>query len=158
MAFVLKIKPHHFLDYLYDLAINNRHKEDNPWGNRNGELCRDFIDGKIDKIVFTPDVDDICKPCKKLKNQRDCTDFFDDETAKHYGFKYKKDFNYQLDLKLNAALPNVFKFDQEQDILDVLKQLKLYLTNSIINYYLWKRPERERNTFIGIDKAIEIYK
>ena len=158
MDFVLKIKPHHFLDYLYDLATDNRHDEPNPWENRNGELCRDFMDGKVNKIVFTPDVDDICKPCKKLKNDKDCTDFFDEETTKYYGYHFKKDFNYNLDIKLNAALPDIFVFEKEQNILDVLKNLKLYLTNEIINLYLWKRPEREKNTFLGIDKAIEIYR
>lgn len=158
MDFILKIKPHHFLDYLYDLATDNRHDEPNPWSNRNGELCRDFMDGKVKKIIFTPDVDDICRPCKKLENGKDCTDFFDEETTKHYGYHFKKDFNYNLDIKLNAVLPDVFTFEKEQDILDVLNKLKVYLTNDIINLYLWKRSERERNTFLGIDRAIKIYR
>ena len=158
MDFVLKIKPHHFLDYLYDLAINNRHDEPNPYENRNGELCRDFMDGKLNKIVFTPGVDDICKPCKKLQNGIFCTDLFDNATTLAYGTNSKNDFNYNLDIKLNAALPDIFVFEKEQNILEVLEKLKDYLTNEIINLYLWKRPERERNTFLGIDKAIGIYR
>ena len=158
MDYILKIKPHHLLDYLYDLAINNRHDEPNITGSRNGELCRDFMDGKVDKIIFTPFVDDICKPCKKLENGVKCTDIFDDETTKYYGYRSKHDFNYQLDIKLNEALPNVFVFEKEQDISEVLEQLKRYLTNDIINLYLWKRPDREKNTFSGIEKALTIYR
>ena len=45
------IKPHHFLDFLYDLAINDRHNEPNLSGNANGELCRAFMDGKLAKIT-----------------------------------------------------------------------------------------------------------
>lgn len=153
---ILKIKPHHFLDFLYDLAINNRHDEENPNGNRNGELCRDFMDGKLAKIVFTPYVDDICAPCNQLKENR-CIQSFDDKTTKVYGFRFKNDFNYDLDIKLNKALPFVFTFDKEQRMIDLLLSLKEQLTNEIISLYLWKRPNRIENTFIGIKKAIELY-
>ena len=152
-----KIKPHHFLDFLYDLAVNNRHEEPNPNANRNGELCRFFIDGKLTKIIFTPEVDDICKPCKSLVNGQKCNQFFDDETTAYYGFRYKNDFNYQLDIKLNKALPHVFIFDEEQQMIDVLKKLDKHLTEDIINLYLWKRDERIKNTYDGIKKAIKIY-
>lgn len=155
---VLKIKPHHFLDFLYDLAVDNRHDEPNPYKNNNGRLCRDFIDGKLTRIEFTPFVDDICKPCKKLLGGNRCIDYFDEATTLTYGFRYKNDFNYQLDIKLNVALPSVFKFDVEQDMIAVLNALKERLTNEIINLYLWKRPEREKNTFLGIEKAIILYK
>ncbi len=155
---ILKIKPHHFLDFLYDLAIDNRHNEPNPYNNNNGSLCRDFIDGKFTRIVFTPFVDDICRPCKKLIGGNRCIDYYDDATTLCYGFRYKNDFNYHADTKLNAALPSVFMFDVEQDMIDVLKALKERLTNEIINLYLWKRPEREKNTFVGIEKAIAHYK
>lgn len=156
-AVILKIKPHHFLDFLYDLAINNRHDEENPNGNRNGELCRDFMDGKLTKIIFTPFVDDICAPCNQLKENR-CIQSFDDETTKNYGFRFKNDFNYDLDLKLNKALPDIFMFDKVQDTINVLTLLNEKLSDEIINLYLWKREERVKNTFIGINKAIKIYK
>ena len=156
-AVILKIKPHHFLDFLYDLAINNRHDEENPNGNRNGELCRDFMDGKLTKIIFTPFVDDICAPCNQLKENR-CIQSFDDETTKNYGFRFKNDFNYDLDLKLNKALPDIFVFDKVQDTINVLTLLNEKLTDEIINLYLWKREERAKNTFIGINRAIKIYK
>ena len=76
--YFVRIKPHHFLDYLYDLGIDYRHEgEGNPNGNKNAELCQDFIDGKVDKIKFTPFVDDICRPCKKLADGKRCVDFFE---------------------------------------------------------------------------------
>ena len=152
------IKPHHFLDYLYDLAINNRHEEPNPNGNANGELCCAFMDGKLRRISFTPFVDDICRPCNQLDAKNKCIQFFDDETTKAYGTRYKQDFNYQLDIKLNKALPDIFIFDKEQAIIDVLEMIKSKLTSEIISLYLWQRPDRVKNTFIGIEKAIEIYK
>lgn len=153
------IKPHHLLDYLYDLAINYTHEnEPNNYGSNNGILCLAFIKGLIKRIKFTLLADDICKPCKNLVDGKRCKDFFDDETAKSYGFKYKNDFNYQLDVQLNAALPNVFKFDVEQKMIDVLKQLKENITEEVIDLYLWKRPDRYKKTLEGISKAIEIYK
>ena len=151
------IKPHHFLDFLYDLAINNRHEEENVNGNANGELCRAFIEGKIDKIAFTSLVDDICRPCKCLIDNK-CIQTFDDATTKYYGYRRKDDFNYQLDIKLNKALPDIFAFDKEQMMIDVLVALSNNLTEEIINLYLWQRPDRVKNTFFGIKKAIEIYK
>ena len=151
------IKPHHFLDYLYDMAIDNRHDEPNIFGNNNGELCRQFIDGKLKKIKFTPFVDDICGPCKKLVDGKMCTDYFDDETTLYYGFRYKNDFNYQLDIKLNAALPEVFDFDKEWDTFDLLCALGKGLTAEIINLYLWQRPDRVGKTFEGIEKGKKIY-
>lgn len=154
---LLIIKPHHFLDFLYDLATDNRHNEPNPNRNANGELCRAFMDGKITKIVFTPFVDDICRPCKCLVDGKRCIQYFDDETTLLYGFRYKNDFNYQLDIKLNAALPNIFMFDVEQNIIDVLKALRDNLTEEIINLYLWRKDTRVKNTFIGIDEAVKIY-
>lgn len=153
----ITIKPHHFLDYLYDLATNNRHDEPNPNGNANGELCRDFMDGKLSKITFTPLVDDICRPCNQLDERQRCIQFFDDKTTQFYGFRYKQDFNYNLDIKLNEALPDIFIFDKEQNMIDVLKALQKTLTDKIIDLYLWKRPNRRKNTFLGIKKAIELY-
>ena len=152
------IKPHHFLDFLYDLATNNRHEEENPSGNRNGELCRAFMDGQLSKIIFTPFVDDICRPCNQLIEGKRCIQYFDDETTLKYGFRYKNDYNYQLDLKLNNALPNIFVFDKEQNMIDVLKMLEKELSEDIIKLYLWRINDRVKNTYIGIKKAIEIYK
>ena len=153
------IKPHHFLDYLYDLGIGYRHDDEiNFNGNRNGELCRKFIDGEMKKIKFTPFVDDICRPCKKLVEGKRCIDYFDDETTLYYGFRYKNDFNYQLDLKLNAALPDVFCFDKIWDMSELLLVLKKNLTEEVIGLYKWDRPDRAENTFSGIEKGELIYK
>ena len=157
MSNVYNIKPHHFLDFLYDLAVNNRHDEPNPNENRNGELCRLFIDGGLEEIIFTPNVDDICKPCKSLVDGKRCNQFFDDETTTYYGFRYKNDFNYQLDIKLHEALPIIFRFDMQQKMIDVLTGLKEQLNDDIINLYLWKREARVKNTYLGIEKAIKIY-
>ena len=152
------IKPHHFLDYLYDLGIGYRHEdESNNLGNRNGELCREFIDGKMKRIKFTSLADDICKPCKKLLNGEKCTDCFDDETAAFYGFHRKDDFNYQLDMKLKEALPKIFCFDKVWAMCDVLCELDKVLTKEIIDLYKWQRPERVKKTLEGIKKGIIIY-
>lgn len=153
------IKPHHFLDYLYDMGIDYRHEDEvNKFGSNNAALCRDFLDGKFKKIRFTPFVDDICAPCKNLVDNKRCTDFFNDATTLYYGFRYKNDFNYQLDLKLNRALPDIFNFEREFDMVELLTLLKENLTNEIIGYYLWNRENRNEITFIGIDKALAIYK
>lgn len=152
------IKPHHFLDFLYDMAINNRHEEPNTYGSNNGFLCRKFIDGDLKKIKFTPFVDDVCKPCKNLKEGKFCIDYFDDETTLFYGFRFKNDFNYQLDIKLNNALPSIFNFDKVQNMYELLQLLKNNLDEKIINLYKWQRPDRIKMTFLGIDKAIKIYK
>ena len=155
----VRIKPHHFLDYLYDLGIDYRHEgEGNPNGNKNAELCQDFIDGKVDKIKFTPFVDDICRPCKKLADGKRCVDYFDDETTLNYGFRYKNDFNYQLDIKLNEALPDVFDFDRVWDTFELLSELEKKLTKEIIELYKWQREARVEKTFYGIKKGKTIYK
>ena len=152
------IKPHHFLDFLYDLGIGYRHEDEaNIFGNRNGELCQEFIDGKMKRIKFTPLADDICKPCKKLSGGEVCTDCFDDETAFFYGFQHKVDFNYQLDMKLNKALPKIFCFDKIWAMCDVLCELDKVLTKEIIDLYKWQRPERAEKTFEGIKKGKTIY-
>ena len=154
---LIVIKPHHFLDYLYDLAIDNRHDEPNPKGNKNGELCRDFMDGKLTRIIFTPLVDDICRPCNQLNKKNKCTQLFDEITTKNYGTNSKNEFNYQLDIKLNNVLPDIFVFNKEQRMIDVLVALQERLTKDIINLYLWKRDNRIENTFLGINKAIRLY-
>ena len=151
------IKPHHFLDYLYDLGIGYLHEDEvNVNGNANKELCKKFSDGEMKSIGFTPFVDDIC-PCKKLAEGKRCTDHFDDETTLYYGFRYKNDFNYQLDLKLNAALPEAFCFDRVWDMGDLLSRLEECLTDNVIELYKWQRPERVKYTYEGIKKGKTIY-
>lgn len=153
----IKIKPHHLLDFLYDLAIDYSHEnEDNPYGSNNGILCWAFIHGYIKKIEFTPYIDDICAPCKKIVNGK-CTDLFDEDTTKLYGERLKNDFNYNLDIKLNVSLPDVFKFNEVQNTIDVLKMMQKLLSEDIVDLYLWKRPLRYKKTQEGISKAIAIY-
>lgn len=153
------IKPHHLLDYLYDLAVDFDHEHEvNYTGSNNGILCIAFCKGQIRKIKFTPFVDDICKPCKNLLNDKKCSDTFDEATTKAYGTISKHEFNYQLDMKLNAALPKLFQFDEVKNTIDVLYELQKYLTEEIVDLYLWKRPSRYKNTLKGIAKAIELYK
>ena len=152
------IKPHHFLDYLYDLGIDYRHDDEvNVNSNNNAELCRAFIDGKMRRIKFTPFVDDICRPCKKLVDGKRCSDCFDDETTLFYGFRYKNDFNYQLDIKLNEALPQIFCFEKVWDTCEVLCELEKNLTKEIIELYKWQRPERFSKTLQGIKRGKELY-
>ena len=152
------IKPHHFLDYLYDLGIGYRHEdEENVYGSKNAELCRAFSDGKMKNIKFTPFVDDICRPCKKLIGGKRCSDCFDDETARFYGTRYKQEFNFRLDMKLNEALPYIFCFDKVWDMSDLLSELEKNLTKEIIGLYKWQRPERAVKTFEGIKKGKILY-
>jgi len=151
------LKPHHFLDYLYELSLHNEMTDSNIYGNNNSSLFKLFADGELTKIKFTKYVDDICYPCNKLKDNR-CQDVFDEQTAKYYQTEFKNDFNYDLDVKLNNALPAVFNFDKVNDTIDILSALKHALTSEIIDLYKWKRPDRIQNTLIGIDKAIKIYK
>lgn len=152
------IKPHHLLDFLYDLAINYTHEgEENPYGSNNGVLCLLFIKGFLKKIKFTPNTDDICKPCKNLLNGELCLDKFDDKTTELYGYRSKHEFNYNLDIKLNNCLPHIFRFDIEQNMIDVLHLLENCLTKSIVDLYLWERPERYKKTTEGIVRAIETY-
>ena len=154
----VQIKPHHFLDFLYDLGADYRHEDEiNLSMNDNAKLCRAFMDGKMPKIKFTPFVDDICRPCKKLADGVRCIDVFDDETTLFYGFRYKNDFNYQLDIRLNAALPEVFRFDKIWRAYDLLSQLEKGLTAEIVNLYKWQRPQRVEMTFSGIEKGKKIY-
>ena len=152
------IKPHHFLDYLYELGIGYRHEDEvNVYGSNNAELCRKFSDGEMRAIKFTPFVDDICRPCKKLENGERCTDLFDDETTKLYGVRNKQDFNYRLDIKLNEALPEIFDFDRVWDMSELLYELEKNLTEDIIGLYKWQRPERTVKTFEGIRKGKTLY-
>ena len=123
------IKPHHLLDFLYDLAVNFDHEHEvNYYGSNNGLLCIEFSKGLLKKIKFTPYADDICKPCKNLLNGEKCLDVFDEETTKLYGCNSKNDFNYALDIKLNAALPNIFQFEEAKNTIDVLYELEKFLT------------------------------
>ena len=153
------LKPHHFLDWLYDLAVNFDHEHEvNYYGSNNGILCIAFSKGEMKKIKFTPYVDDICKPCKNLINEKRCSDTFDEETTKAYGTSSKHEFNYNLDMKLNAALPKIFQFEEAKNTIEILRELEKHLTQEIIDLYLWKRPDRYKLTLKGIAKAIELYK
>lgn len=116
-----------------------------------------FKKGSFKKIKFTPGIDDICKPCKNLKDGY-CLDVFDKETTRRYNTNSKHKFNYNLDIKLNSKLPDIFVFDEVQSLYDVLIMLKTCLTKEIISVYLWERPKRSEMTFIGIEKALQIIK
>ena len=151
------IKPHHFLDYLYEIALHDEMEDSGITGSNNASLFKVFSSGKLTRIKFTPFVDEICRPCKLIISGK-CQDFFDEATTIRYGTNSKNEFNYKLDIKLNKALPNVFQFDTPQDMKDVLLLLKENLTNEIIGYYLWERPNRNELTFVGIDKALTIYR
>lgn len=150
----LTIKPHHFLDFLYDLGSNFIYEGENVYGNNNALLSEMFKRGCFKNIKFTPGVDDICKPCKNLKNGY-CLDVFDEETTKKYNTNSKHEFNYALDIRLNKELPDIFIFDKVQSLYDVLIKLIASLTKEIISLYLWERPNRVEMTFIGIENALQ---
>ena len=69
-------KPHHFLDFLYEMAENNGVFElFSPYGHVMGHYGNLLAAGKIDTVSFTAGADDPCKPCQKLR-EGICTDIF----------------------------------------------------------------------------------
>ncbi len=148
-------KPHHYLDYLYEIAENNCSfypvsLSGNAWGTYGNLLSS----GKIDTVTFTSGADDPCGPCQKLK-EGICTDIFPDEIAALYGVDHKCDYNMRMDLAFIEKLPKVFSPDTERSIDDVYALLKENLTPSII-LMNWPRKNRVDMTLRGLDMAIQV--
>ena len=147
-------KPHHFLDFLYEMAENNGVFETfSPYGHVMGHYGNLLSAGKIDTVSFTAGADDPCKPCQKLK-EGICTDIFPAAVAAQYGIERKYDYNRKLDLSFEAALPDIFSFDQERNIDEVYVQLKEKLTPEII-LLNWPRENRVELTLRGLEMAIQ---
>ena len=146
-------KPHHFLDFLHEIAENNgTFSEESPFGHVMGYYGNLLAAGKIDTVSFTCGADDPCKPCRKLKDGI-CQDVFDPQTAARYQCDRKYDYNMKLDLTFAEVLPEIFSFDCERSIDDVYAQLKEKLTPEII-LLNWPRENRVSLTMRGLDMAI----
>lgn len=146
-------KPHHFLDFLYEMAENNGVFDTfSPYGHVMGTYGNLLSAGKIDTVTFTPGADSACAPCKKLKDGI-CTDIFSPEVAARYGVDRKYDYNLRLDMAIMQALPCVFSFDRERDIDEVYALLREKLTPEII-LLNWPRENRPELTFRGLEMAI----
>ena len=63
----ITVKPHHFLDYIYEMAAYNG--EINPVmasGSNYGYIGTLIAAGKIDSVSFTTGADDPCSNCRNL--------------------------------------------------------------------------------------------
>lgn len=66
----------------------------------------------------------------------------------------KYDYNMKLDMTFVQVLPEVFSFDKEQNIDNVLELLKEKLTPDII-LMNWPRANRVELTLQGLDMVID---
>ena len=147
-------KPHHFLDFLYEIAENNGvFSEESPSGHLMGYYGNLLAAGKIDTVTFTSGADDSCNPCRKLKDGI-CTDRFDAATTARYGTDSKYEYNKSLDLQFAALLPDIFSFDCERSIDEVYAYLQKHLTPEII-LKNWPRNHRVEYTMQGLAMAME---
>ena len=150
-------KPHHFLDFLYEIAENNGvFSEESPSGHLMGYYGNLLAAGKIDTVTFSSGADDSCKPCRKLKDGI-CTDRFDAATTARYGTDSKYEYNKSVDLLFAQTLPDIFSFDREQNIDDVYAYLQEHLTPEII-LQNWPRDRRAELTMQGLAMAMEARK
>ena len=150
------IKPHHFLDYMYEMAAYNG--QINPVmanGSDYGYFGTLIADGKIDTVTFTTGADDPCGHCRNLLDGI-CQDQFitPEAIAFNKGFTRKYDYNMKMDTDLVAALPEVFSLDQPRSIDEIYVMLQKKLTPEII-LLNWDRENRVELTFRGIEMAIQ---
>lgn len=150
------IKPHHFLDYMYEMAAYNG--QINPVmanGSDYGYFGTLIAAGKIDSVSFTTGADDPCSNCRNLLDGI-CQDQFITPEAITFnkGFTRKYDYNMKMDTDLVAALPEVFSLDKERSIDEIYIMLQKKLTPEII-LLNWDRENRVELTFRGIEMAIQ---
>ena len=146
-------KPHHFLDFLYEMAENDGTFEtEHPYGHIMGYYGNLLSAGKIDSVTFTTAADDPCKPCKNLVDGI-CMDVFSKEEAELYGFARKYDNSMKLDTDIERAFPEAFSFEKERSIDQVYALLKEKLTPQII-LLNWPRENRVELTYHGLEMAI----
>lgn len=153
------IKPHHFLDYMYEMAAYNG--EFNPVmanGSDYGYYGTMIASGKIDSVTFTSGADEPCQHCRNLVDGI-CMDEFTTPEAISFnkGFTRKYDYNMKMDTDLVAALPSVFSLGQERSIDELYYMLLEKLTPEII-LLNWDRENRVELTFKGIEMAIQTRK
>ena len=150
------IKPHHFLDYMYEMAaFNGEFNPVTPSGSNYGFYGTLIAAGKIDTVTFTTGADDPCQNCRLLVDGI-CQDQFTtpEAIAFNKGFTRKYDYNMKMDTDLVAALPEVFSLDQSRSIDEIYVMLQKMLTPEII-LLNWDRENRVELTFRGIEMAIQ---
>ena len=151
----MTVKPHHFLDYMYEMAaFHGEFDPVTPSGSNYGYCGTLIAAGKISTVTFTKEADDPCGNCRNLLDGI-CQDQFvtPGAIAFNKGFARKYDYNMKMDTDLVAALPEVFALDQERSIDEVYAQLQEKLTPEII-LLNWDRENRVELTFRGIEMAI----
>ena len=153
------IKPHHFLDYMYEMAAFDG--QFNPVmanGSKYAQYGILIAAGKIDTVTFTTGADDACQNCKNLVNGI-CRDQFTtpEAIAFNKGFTRKYDYNLKMDTDLVEALPAVFSLGKERSVDEIYAMLQEKLTPAII-LLNWDRENRVELTFRGIEMAIQTRK
>lgn len=153
------IKPHHFLDYMYEMAAYDG-KFDPVMANgaSYGYYGTLIAAGSIDTVTFTTGADDPCQKCRNLEDGI-CQDRFiaPEVIAANRGYTRKYDYNLKMDMDLIAALPSVFSPDQARSIDEIYALLQEKLTPEII-LLNWDREDRVKLTFRGIEMAIQTRK
>lgn len=150
-------KPHHFLDFIYEMAENNGVFDTfSPYGHIMGYYGNLLSAGEIDTVSFTSGADDACSPCKKLA-EGICTDVFPPDVALRYGVERKYDYNMMLDKAFFAALPTVFQPESPRSIDEIYALLREKLTPEII-LLNWPRDNRVELTLKGLDMAVNARK
>lgn len=148
-----KFKPHHFLDFIYEMAENGGVFDTySPYGHVMGYYGNLLSAGKIDLVSFTTGADDACAPCKNLADGI-CQDTLAPQDTARHGFVRKYDYNMKLDTDLIAALPEIFTPGKERNIDEVYARLSQKLTPEII-LLNWERPNRVELTLKGLEMAI----
>ena len=153
------IKPHHFLDYMYEMAaFNGEFNPVTPSGSNYGFYGTLIAAGKIDTVSFTTGADDPCGNCCNL-SEGICQDQFTtpEAIAFNKGFTRKYDYNMKMDTDLVRELPEVFSLDRERSIDEIYAMLQEKLTPEII-LLNWDRENRVELTFRGIEMAIQVRK
>ena len=153
------IKPHHFLDYMYEMAAyQGKFDPVMASGASYGYYGTLIADGKIDTVTFTTGADDPCQKCRNLVDGI-CQDKFvtPEVIAANRGYTRKYDYNLRMDMDLIAALPEVFAQNQERSIDEIYRMLQEKLTPEII-LLNWDREKRVELTFRGLEMAIKARK
>lgn len=145
------IKPHHFLDIikLYGEGYNT-FLPDKMYGHDFYKIGNIILNDKKTLLTLTLNSDDICKPCKYLKNLR-CIDI----VANNALFKFKEEWNKVIDGRLMMKLGL-----SDRQIITAL-EFCLIANNKLENIFeIWKEEDdrltiiRKEHLFKGIIKYL----
>ena len=152
----IQVKPHHFLDYIYEMAaFQGKFDPVMATGSQYGYVGTLLAAGKIDSVTFTSGDDDACQNCCKLV-EGICTDEFTtpEAIAFNKGYTRKYDYNMKMDMDFVQELPEVFSLGQVRNIDEVYALLHEKLTPEII-LLNWQREKRVELTFQGLEMLIK---